>query len=125
MASVVFANLPTPPAKSPYTGSLTTTVTNERVNFSFEGLPDLPPELLGTHSAFLSYSVATTEAASATTVPGVGTIDAQPINESFTLQFVRATPFTPAGRPNLHLTNLLTVTLSALPGNRRLPRCTG
>ncbi len=113
--SVVFANWPKPPAKGPYTASSSATVTNEKVDFTFEGFANLPPALLSTQDATLNYSVVTTAAASATTVPGVGTLDTQPINQSFTLSFVRTTPFTPAGNPKLHLTNLLTVTLSALP----------
>ena len=115
-ASVVFANLPTSPAKNAYTGASTTTVSNELVNFAFGGVPNLPPQLLGAQSAWLSYSVTTTEGASTTSVPGFGTLDSQPVNQTFTLRFVRTTPFTPAGNPKLQLTNLLTVTLSAQPG---------
>ncbi|HJS88206.1 MAG TPA: PEP-CTERM sorting domain-containing protein, partial [Acetobacteraceae bacterium] len=96
--------------------SSTTTVANEPVSFTFQGFPNLPPALLGTQNAFLSYSVVTTAGANAVAVPALGTVDSQPINQSFTMRFVRATPFTPAGHPKLHLTNLLTITLSARPG---------
>src|ERR687885_597497 len=61
--SVVFANWPKPPAKSAYAGSSSTTVVNERVSFTFEGFPKLPPELVETQSATLSYAVTTTAAA--------------------------------------------------------------
>ncbi len=113
--SVVFTNQPKPPAKGAYTASSSTTVTNEAVDFTFEGFPKLAPALLGTQSATLNYAVTTTTGATATFVPGIGTLDTQPIDQSFTLSFVRSTPFTPANDPKLHLTNLLTVTLSPLP----------
>ena len=115
-ASVVVANWPTPPAKNAYAGSPSATVAKEPVSFAFEGFPTLAPDLLSPQNATLSYAVRTTAAASATTVSGLGLLDNQPMNQSFTLSFIRTTPYTPADHPNLHLTNLLTVTVSALPG---------
>ena len=114
--AVVVANWPTPPANKAYAGSLSTTVAKEPVSFAFEGFSNLAPDLLGPQNATLSYALTTTAAASATKVPALGLLDDQPINRSFTLSFTRTTPFTPAGHPNLHLTNLLTVRLSPLPG---------
>lgn len=111
-AAVVFKNQS---AASSYKTSSTTTVTNDLVDFSFLGLSDLPAQLQGTQSAYLSYSVTTTAGASSTAVPGFGTLDSQPIDQSVTLTFTRTTPFTPVNFPALHLTNLLTITLTALP----------
>lgn len=98
-----------------YKTSSTTVVSNELVDFSFQGLPNLPAGLLSTQSAYLSYSVTTTAGATATTVPGLGTLDSQPIDNTITMSFTRTTPFTPVHFPALHLSNLLTVTLTALP----------
>ncbi len=123
--SVAFANQPLPPHANPYSTASTTTVTNELVDFSFEGFPNLLPALLTTQSAHLSYAVSSSAAASASVIPSVGTFDSQPIDQTFTLSFTRTTPFTPVGHPTEHLSNLLTVTMTALPSQTATAEMSG
>lgn len=104
-AAVVFTNHSSPG----YSTNSTLTVTNELVDFTFQGFANLPAALLSTQSAHLSYSVTTTDAATTSSH-----FDAQTISNAFTMSFVRTTPFTPAGNPSLHLSNLLTVMMTPM-----------
>lgn len=124
MNSVVFKNLPAPPAARPYAANSTVTASG-LVDFNFEGFPNLAPALLATQSALLNYTFTTTTGASGTAIPPIGTIDSQPVDHGFTLSFTRTTPYTPAGHPTLHLTNLLTASLSAQPGETTTAEMSG